>query len=106
MRNKVKPIRSLVACIVEQFEKDFFSITDYWEADLCAIGLRHLDTIVYVCCWEKGGYSKKDPKYYLEIEVDIGEDHGVSMLILENAAFDNVIDTIRDYFLNQAQKQT
>jgi hypothetical protein len=98
LRSKVGPIRSLAAKLIEEFGADFFSITDYWDADLCAIGLRHEKTVVYLCCWENGGFSETNPRYYLEIEEDTNEDKSLTLLVVEHTTSENVLGAMRDFF--------
>ena len=58
-------ILQIVSYLEKQLGKDNFQIADYWDADLCAIGLTDTNSnkLIYIST-----YNKKADTFYVEIE--------------------------------------
>lgn len=75
--NKDPSIKRVVEHIFAYFGNDFFEryiadkkekILDFWEDDLCAIGLKNLNKVVYISSWENRTNSIDKMLYYVEFE--------------------------------------
>lgn len=63
--NKDKSIIHLIDHLENRFGVGTFIINDFWDADLCAIGLSdlHKEALIYIST-----YGKRDGQYYISIE--------------------------------------
>lgn len=63
--NKNKSILQLINHLENKFGFDQFIINDFWDADLCAIGISdpQKESLVYIST-----FSKKEGQYYISIE--------------------------------------
>ncbi len=75
--NKDVTIQRITIKIFELFEDNFFEtyieenetkIVDYWEGDLCAIGLKKDNKVVYISTWDFRFYKPDKMKYYVDFE--------------------------------------
>ncbi|MFY7733949.1 MAG: hypothetical protein ACOVSR_10755 [Bacteroidia bacterium] len=75
--NKDVTIQCITIKIFELFEDNFFEtyfeenetkIVDYWEGDLCAIGLKKDNKVVYISTWDFRFYKPDKMKYYVDFE--------------------------------------
>ncbi|MCF6403634.1 hypothetical protein L3C95_12155 [Chitinophaga filiformis] len=62
-------IRYIYNLIVKMLGEDVVELVDFWEADLCAVGFKKKDKLVYVSNWKFRDCAQEDMKYYAEFEV-------------------------------------
>lgn len=84
--NKCKSIIDLIDHLQSRFGEDSFIINDFWDADLCVIGVSdpQKEALIYIST-----YDEEESKYYISIEdvndptVSTGEFEQVEMKELE-----------------------
>lgn len=78
MKNKDISINKVVVKLLDYFGQDTFErknlnnkqeFIDFWEADLCAIGLKKQQKVIYISTWAYRFNSQEDMKYYVEFEL-------------------------------------
>jgi|GEM_PF-2832776 len=78
LRDKDIRIQFAVEKILDYFGKDYFErcitdngkeLIDFWAADLCAIGLKFHNKIIYISSWDYKYESEAVMKYYVEFEI-------------------------------------
>ena len=62
-------IIQIVKYIQVNFSQDFFKIVDYWDGDLCAIGLQHEDKLIYISTYLMRSDENGAITYYSEFEL-------------------------------------
>ncbi len=78
-----------------------FDVVDYWEADLCAVGIARPDShgvLVYVCT-----YGRTDDRYFvsLELPAPAGSDMPYAAAGEQDAAsFEELLEIIQRHFDN------
>lgn len=70
---KHSTILRLLDRIKPQISRKGIEIVDYWDADLCAIGLKQNDFVMYISTYR---FADSQPvKYDLDIEIDRVNEH-------------------------------
>lgn len=76
--NKDPSIREVIVKVFDHFGQNFFEryiedneekIVDFWEADLCAIGLKKKDKLIYISSWENSNNPIDNMIYHVEFEI-------------------------------------
>ena len=78
---KDKTIHDLLAKLRSRFGEDSFEIEDYWEADLCAIGIvnpTNRRSLAYIST-----YGLPEAQYYLELELLADSDEAMNAEVKE-----------------------
>lgn len=69
LKNKNKTIVGIYKHICEVFGRDFFELTDIWESDCYALGLKKQGKLIYISTWDHRHRSLSDMCYYVEFEL-------------------------------------
>lgn len=77
---------------------NLFTIVDYWDGDLCAIGLMKDKKLIYISTFN---YLKsEEPMYYFELElIDESDIHNINVVkVGEAISEDKLKDEIKQFF--------
>lgn len=81
---------------LEKNTKHNFEICDYWEADLCAIGIKQANKLVYISTYRF--VKTNEPCYDFEFEIILsGEDYEV-VKKAEKVSETVLLDEIEDFW--------
>ncbi len=92
---KDKTIISFLERVKEVFEHE---IVDYWDADICAIGLKKNDQLAYISTYD---HVELDPiKYDCDLElIDESNKNGINVVKqMRGIKEDELISEIRSFF--------
>jgi hypothetical protein len=96
LKNKDQSIQYIVKAVIEYFGNDYFDkylqdnsaeYIDFWEADLCAIGFKKNNKVIYIYSFNALKTNKTILEYYSEFE-KIDED------TLETLSIEKVFEKI------------
>jgi len=96
---KDKTILQILSHLEKRFGKDSFHIEDYWDADLCAIGLIDLTGryLLYI-----SSYGKTKDTFHIKLEEKTkGDSVGRTISNFETLTVKELDDLFIRYFLNQ-----
>lgn len=90
---KHKDIITLLSKLNELFPN--FIVNDFWEGDLCAVGISDFDknTLIYI-----SSFQKQRGKYYVEIEDISTNKNPKKTIIYHHMNFDELLKNIKMHF--------
>lgn len=109
--NKHITIQRITTKIFELFEDNFFEtyieenetkIVDCWEGDLCAIGLKKDNKVVYISTYNFRFYKPNKVKYYVDFEtIDINTLETLEVIkTLDKIDEENLLNEVVSFFKN------
>lgn len=109
--NKDVTIQRITTKIFELFGENFFEtyieenetkIVDYWEGDLCAIGLKKDNKVVYISTYNFRFYKPDKMKYYVDFEmIDINTLETLEVVKnLDKIDEENLLNDVVSFFKN------
>lgn len=109
--NKHITIQRITTKIFELFEENFFEtdieeneikIVDYWEGDLCAIGLKKDNKVVYISTYNFRFNKPDKMKYYVDFEtIDINTLETLEVVkTLDKINEENLLNEVASFFKN------
>jgi hypothetical protein len=95
--NKHKTIEALLDKVGLSVNIDLVEIVDYWEADLCAIGIRRVNKLVYISNYNY--LNEKQVRFDYDFEL-IAEDYNKGIVLKEgrNVTDDELITDLKKIF--------
>jgi hypothetical protein len=68
-KSKCIPIKNCIQSIIKIFGENYFLISDFWDADDYAVGLRKDEKLIYISNWDFKHCSKGKARFYSELEL-------------------------------------
>ena len=68
-KSKCLPIRHFIEAINKTFGENYFLLSDFWDADDYAVGLRKDEKLIYISNWDFRNCSKGNERFYSEFEL-------------------------------------
>jgi hypothetical protein len=99
LRNKDKTIIAIWTVMLEVFGATFFKVTDFWNADNCALGFQKGEKLIYVSTWKFKDYSDSGIKCYTEFELidEVTFETKQSIKKIECIAIDDFINEVKTF---------
>jgi hypothetical protein len=95
--NKHKNIIALIDKISQSVNLDLVEIVDYWSADLCAIGIRKENKLIYISSYNFSNEKQLKFDYDLELIEAKGNNKGIVIKEGRNANDDEVITELKKF---------
>ncbi|TMI90318.1 MAG: hypothetical protein E6H08_15200 [Bacteroidetes bacterium] len=95
--NKHKTIVALLDKISLSVNLDLVEIVDYWQADLCAIGIRKKNKLVYVSNYNYLNEKQIKFDYDLELIEETGSNKGIVIKEGRNVTDDELITDLKKF---------